>query len=96
MVTALLRQIVEALDDPVSIQMTSEELKDATRFSLWVAPSDLGKLIGRQGRTARSLRIILRAMSVKFGHEFRLDIVQDEGSCVRRLDTVDIAKEPVC
>jgi predicted RNA-binding protein YlqC (UPF0109 family) len=41
---------------------------------LCVAPDDIGKVIGRQGRTARSLRIILSSISRKTGVNFELDI----------------------
>lgn len=43
-----------------------------------VAPSDVGRLIGMQGRTARSLRIIVSAMSSKIGQKLNLDIVSKE------------------
>ena len=44
---------------------------------LQVAPGDLGKVIGKQGRTARSLRTILGAASMKLKHRFSLDIVEE-------------------
>jgi predicted RNA-binding protein YlqC (UPF0109 family) len=45
-----------------------------------VAASDIGKVIGKQGRTARSLRTILAAASMKVRHRFSLDIVEEESS----------------
>jgi hypothetical protein len=44
---------------------------------LRVDAADVGKVIGKQGRTARSLRTILAAVSVKLGRQFSLEIVED-------------------
>lgn len=57
--------VVEAVDDATS-----------TMLKLRVAPSDLGKVIGKQGRTARSIRTILAAASMKAQHRYALDIQQ--------------------
>ena len=54
--------------------------KDSTALQLRVAPSDLGKVIGKQGRTARSMRTILSAASMKAQHHFSLDIQRVEGA----------------
>jgi predicted RNA-binding protein YlqC (UPF0109 family) len=50
---------------------------DGTVLRLRVAPSDIGKVIGKQGRTARSMRTILGAASMKLKHRFALDIVEE-------------------
>jgi predicted RNA-binding protein YlqC (UPF0109 family) len=49
---------------------------DSTLLRLRVAQADLGKVIGKQGRTARSIRTILGAASMKAQHRFGLDIQQ--------------------
>lgn len=48
----------------------------STLLELSVAPDDLGKVIGRQGRTARAIRTILSAASAKSGRHYTLDIVE--------------------
>jgi predicted RNA-binding protein YlqC (UPF0109 family) len=48
----------------------------STTFELHVAPEDLGKVIGRQGRTARAMRNILSAAASKQGRHVSLDIVE--------------------
>lgn len=48
----------------------------STLLELRVAPDDLGKVIGRQGRTARAIRTILSAASAKSGRNYTLDIVE--------------------
>jgi predicted RNA-binding protein YlqC (UPF0109 family) len=45
---------------------------------LRVAHQDIGKVIGKQGRTARSLRTILGAASMKLHHRFALDILEED------------------
>ena len=47
-----------------------------TSIVITVAESDIGKIIGKQGRTARSMRVILTAASKKIGHNLFLDLQQ--------------------
>lgn len=49
------------VDEPEAVRVETEEREDAVVFHLHVAPSDVGKVIGRQGRLARALRSIVRA-----------------------------------
>ena len=75
----LILEIVHALvDQPedVSVEMLPDV--DSTVIRLRVAHQDIGKVIGKQGRTARSLRTILGAASMKMHHRFALDIVEDK------------------
>lgn len=73
----LMIEIVQALvDDPAAVKVEAIVDGDTTVLRLEVAPSDIGKVIGKQGRTARSLRTILGAASMKFKHRFALDIVE--------------------
>lgn len=73
----LVLQIVEALvDDFSSVELRTEELDGSICFRVQVAPSDIGKLIGKQGRTARSIRTILGAASMQTGHRYGLDILE--------------------
>jgi predicted RNA-binding protein YlqC (UPF0109 family) len=75
----LVEQIAQALvDAPEQVQVTPVEDGDATILELRVAQPDLGKVIGRQGRTAKSIRTILGAASMKFKKRYILEIVEDE------------------
>jgi uncharacterized protein len=75
----LVEQIAQALvDAPEQVQVTPVEDGDATVLELRVAPTDLGKVIGRQGRTAKSIRTILGAASMKFKKRYMLEIVEEE------------------
>jgi uncharacterized protein len=75
--TDLVTEIARALvDDPANVSVEAIADGDSTVIRLRVAQSDVGKVIGKQGRTARSMRTILSAASMKLKHRFSLDIVE--------------------
>jgi predicted RNA-binding protein YlqC (UPF0109 family) len=63
------------VDDPAAVRIHTIERDDATVIELEVAPADLGKVIGRQGRTARALRTLLAAAGQKTRRRYILDIL---------------------
>jgi len=74
---ALVEQIARALvDEPEQVSVQSVESDQATVLELRVAPNDLGKVIGKQGRTARSIRTLLGAAGMKLHRRFTLEIVE--------------------
>jgi predicted RNA-binding protein YlqC (UPF0109 family) len=78
-VVELVREIAQALvDDPAAVDVQSVGRDDNTILELRVAPQDVGKVIGKQGRTARSVRTILGAVSVKLNHRYTLDILEED------------------
>jgi hypothetical protein len=73
----LVELIARALvDRPEEVMVTAIEGNQATVLELKVAKEDLGKIIGKQGRTARSLRTILGAASAKVRKRIVLEIVE--------------------
>lgn len=69
--------IVKALvDDASAVDVREVEHKGTTMIEVRVAESDMGKLIGRQGRTVRALRAIVQAASAKNNQRFLLEIVE--------------------
>lgn len=74
----LLAMVEKLVDDPESLHVDSDTSDTGTTFRLYVAPDDLGKVIGKQGRTARSLRTILSAIGSKANHRMQLDVLEDE------------------
>jgi predicted RNA-binding protein YlqC (UPF0109 family) len=73
----LVEQIAKCLvDDPDQVTVRAVEGEQVTVLELRVAPSDLGKVIGRQGRTARALRTILGAAGMKMRKRFTLEILE--------------------
>lgn len=75
----LVREIARALvDDPAAVEVQAVEREENTILKLRVAPQDVGKVIGKQGRTARSVRTILGAVSMKLHHRYTLDILEED------------------
>ncbi|WP_245536077.1 KH domain-containing protein [Terriglobus roseus] len=62
------------VDQPDKVRVEAETFETETVLRLYVATDDLGKLIGKQGRTARSLRTILGAAGSKLQQRFSLDV----------------------
>ena len=76
-ITSLLQTIARALvDDTQAVRVETISSPDSCVLRLFVSPQDIGKLIGKQGRTARSLRTILSDASMKLQSRFALDIVE--------------------
>jgi predicted RNA-binding protein YlqC (UPF0109 family) len=62
------------VDEPDAVRVETEEREDAVVYRLHVAPDDVGKVIGRQGRLARALRSIVRAAGARADRRFLLEI----------------------
>ena len=74
---ALVEDIAKALvDQPDQVSVQAVERDEATVLELKVAAGDLGKVIGKQGRTARSIRTLLAAASMKFHKRYTLEILE--------------------
>ena len=73
----LIEDIAKALVDiPDEVSVRAVDGEQVTVLELKVAPSDLGKVIGKQGRTARSIRTILGAAGMKLNRRFTLEILE--------------------
>ncbi|MCX7997724.1 MAG: KH domain-containing protein [Leptospiraceae bacterium] len=71
-----LKYIVTSLvDKPESISIREIQVEQNTIVELRVAPEDIGKVIGRNGRIAKSLRTLMTAFSTKEGKNYSLEIV---------------------
>ena len=71
LVAEIARRLV---DDPEAVRVEAAEEDGALVLHLFVAPDDLGKVIGRQGRIARALRTLVRAGSIREGRRVLLKI----------------------
>lgn len=73
----LIEMIAKALvDNPEAVVVTEVVGEQTTVLELRVAQSDLGKVIGKQGRTARAIRILLGASGMKLRKRFVLEILE--------------------
>ena len=77
-----MKQLVETVckalvDNPEEVQVTQIDGEQTTILELRVDQSDLGKVIGKQGRTARAIRTILAAAGMKQKRRFNLEIIEN-------------------
>ncbi len=73
---AVLEHVTRMLvDDPESVVVDVSEGRSGLRFSVHVAQSDMGRIIGRRGRTAQAIRTLVRAAAASEGVEASVDIV---------------------
>jgi predicted RNA-binding protein YlqC (UPF0109 family) len=76
-VKELLEMIAKALvDNPDRVQVRAVEGEETTVLELRVHPNDLGKVIGRQGRMAESMRIILGAVGMKLRKRVTVEVLE--------------------
>lgn len=72
----LIRAIaVELVDNPDQVEVREISTENNSVIELRVAKEDIGKVIGKEGRTAQSMRTLLAAVSTKLGKRAHLDIV---------------------
>ncbi len=72
----LLTYIAQNLvEHPDAVSVTEVELSDETVLELRVAPEDMGKVIGRQGRIAKEIRALMRSVAQRQGKRISVDIV---------------------
>jgi hypothetical protein len=79
-VTAVVETAARALvDSPEAVQVSATAHRGTTVVELAVAPSDIGKVIGRQGRTADALRVLVAATAHLHGEKATLEIRDPDG-----------------
>ena len=64
-------------NDPDSVVIQTEERRNGLRLNLHVAPDDMGRVIGRRGRTAQAIRTLVNVAGAKDGVQATVDIVDD-------------------
>ena len=68
----------ELVDDPEAVRVSTDERDGALVLVLHVAPEDVGKVIGRQGRIVRALRTLVRASATREGRRVVVEIAVPE------------------
>ena len=72
----LLTYIVQNLvDDPTQVSVTERKADGETIFEVRVADGDMGKVIGRQGRIVKQIRILMRAVAQRKGKKISVEIM---------------------
>ena len=71
----LLYMAKNLVDDPDSVSVTETVNDDGTVLELRVAPGDMGKVIGRQGRIAKEIRTIVKTVAQRTGEKITVEIV---------------------
>jgi predicted RNA-binding protein YlqC (UPF0109 family) len=75
---AVLEYLARSLsNDPDAVVIDTEERRGGLRLSLHVAPDDMGRVIGRRGRTAQAIRTLVNVAGAKDGVQASVDIVDD-------------------
>ena len=75
---AVLTYLARSLsNDPDSVVIETEERRGGLRLNLHVAPDDMGRVIGRRGRTAQAIRTLVNVAGAKDGIQASVDIVDD-------------------
>lgn len=73
---AVLEHVARSLvDDPEAVRIEVHEGRSGRTLSLRVAPGDMGRVIGKRGRIAQALRVVVRAAGARDGSEASVDIV---------------------
>ncbi len=76
--SAVLTYLARSLsNDPDAVAIDTDERRGGLRLSLHVAPDDMGRVIGRRGRTAQAIRTLVNVAAAKDGVQASVDIVDD-------------------
>jgi uncharacterized protein len=76
--TAVLRHIVTSIvDDPEAVKVDAVRSRGRVRLDVRVGPGDLGRVIGRRGRTAQSIRAVVRAAGTRDDVDVDVEFVDD-------------------
>ncbi len=78
-----MKELVELIakslvDDPDKVHVSQLDGEQSSIIELQVAPEDIGKVIGKQGRIAQAIRVILGAAGMKLKRRFNLEILEKE------------------
>ena len=71
----LLKSIAQGLvENPDEVVVTAEQANSATVYHLHVAESDMGRVIGKQGRIAKAIRVVMRAAATRSNEKISVEI----------------------
>jgi len=64
------------VEDPTQVRIRQERAGSKIRFELWVAKEDMGRVIGKSGRVANAMRVLLRVAAAREGKQATLDVME--------------------
>lgn len=64
------------VEDPTQVQVRQERAGAKVRLELWVAKEDMGRVIGKSGRVANAMRVLLRVAAAREGKQATLDVME--------------------
>lgn len=67
--------IVSLVNDKASVKITEEQKKDTIELKVQVASSDMGKVIGKQGKTANAIRTLMRSLAGRENKKINIEFV---------------------
>ena len=72
----LIAMVTELVNDKEAVEVTVDEVNEegVTVYHLHVAPDDMGRVIGKQGRIARAIRTVMRAGAVRYNQKIAVEI----------------------
>lgn len=74
---ALIRHLAESLvENPEAVSVEIEELDDTIQIHLTVAPDDMGRIIGKQGRIANAMRTVMKAVGARKNKKVFIEIAE--------------------
>jgi predicted RNA-binding protein YlqC (UPF0109 family) len=82
------------VDRPEQVSLRLASADGGFTFELQVAPEDVGKVIGRDGRTVNAMRTLLAAAAQKIGHKARLEILDDRRTAAAGATPTERPGEP--
>jgi predicted RNA-binding protein YlqC (UPF0109 family) len=78
---AIMKELIEYIasslvDDPTQVRIRQERAGSKVRLELWVAKEDMGRVIGKSGRVANAMRVLLRVAAASEGKQASLDVME--------------------
>lgn len=70
--------VKELVSDTKSVKVTMEEVDGINQVSISVAPQDTGKIIGKQGKIAMAIRTVVKAVGIKEGKKYSVEILDGQ------------------
>ncbi len=64
------------VEDPTQVQVKQDRSGSKVRLELWVAKEDMGRVIGKSGRVANAMRVLLRVAAAREGKQASLDVIE--------------------